>query len=308
MSSSSLSVRTLKFSEDQSRDFSYACRFKSFSEVRRLIEAVPVESRADFVNFEIARYGLTRLFTACSDGNLPLAQLLIEFGAKIDWRLDGLTELMSAAHAGHSSICMLLMRFFPSNTDRENYINKVSTGGVTALISANTMSHLVIIRILLAGGADPRKGGLPLVALPPEKAHLENTLGEGYTHALVLLAQRPDARERDPSLNEEFFDFGALRKNTLDSEGTLRRAWLLVVQASAWRRDDVFSYAPMLIRSSEIKQERGSGSIDSSTGSSCASRVNLASVVYDSRTSFSSGAPCSSGGLLDLALQDNLEG
>ena len=104
--------------------------------------------------------GMNALLKASSDGNLPLARLLIEHHAAVEPRTNfDSTPLILAARNGHTEIIRLLL-------EHGAQTEAVTRKGVTALIMAAHQGHAGAVEILLSAGADKtRKDRLGRTAL-----------------------------------------------------------------------------------------------------------------------------------------------
>ncbi|PLZ03727.1 hypothetical protein CY652_04935 [Burkholderia sp. WAC0059] len=89
--------------------------------------------------------GETALMFAALNGDLTLAQLLVDKGAEVNRK--GWTPLHYAATNGHDDVARLLI-------DHSAYVDAGSPNGTTPLMMAARGDHLSTIRLLLDHGAD----------------------------------------------------------------------------------------------------------------------------------------------------------
>ncbi len=106
--------------------------------------------RGDTPNF-LDSSGRMPLAYCAASGNVTIAKMLLDAGARADYRdSSGGTALHWAAQNGHAEIITLLIAA-KATVDAQN------KQGITPLMMAGANSKIEAIRALLAAGADPKK-------------------------------------------------------------------------------------------------------------------------------------------------------
>jgi ankyrin repeat protein len=91
----------------------------------------------------------TALIDACSRGNLPMVELLLEFKSDINANSEHISPLLAAVSGGHLDVVKVLLA-----ADPPALVNARSTYGTTSLIRASDNMPM-FVKVLLAAGADP---------------------------------------------------------------------------------------------------------------------------------------------------------
>ncbi|KAL5223938.1 hypothetical protein ABZP36_010577 [Zizania latifolia] len=128
------------------------------------IAALLLENGADVNAKNI--YGQTPLMQACRFGHWEVVQALLVFRCNV-WRVDNLssrTALHMAAAGGHVKCARLLMADVAG--DRDGYVNKAASGGVTALHLAALHGHVDCVHLLIDEHASLAAQTLPCAAPP----------------------------------------------------------------------------------------------------------------------------------------------
>ena len=92
--------------------------------------------------------GLRRCTSACENGHVDVARLLLDNGAEVNRaKKDGATPLYIACEKGHVDAARLLL-------DKGADMNRAKENGVTPLFIACFNNHVDVARLLLEQGAD----------------------------------------------------------------------------------------------------------------------------------------------------------
>lgn len=115
-----------------------------------------VQSTLDFINKRTERTGHTALIEAVVAGKANAVSLLIEKGATLGPKNQGITPLHIAAWDGQLQVAEVLVRFIERspNLDNDVKINARNAWGKTALIDAAEQNRIRIFEYLLQHGAD----------------------------------------------------------------------------------------------------------------------------------------------------------
>ena len=120
----------------------YTACFNGYVEVAKLL----IEKGAD-VNTTISN-GFTPLYVACLNGDAELVKLLIEKGADVNpTKSDGLTPLYGACLKGHAELVKLLI-------EKGADVNVTTSNGFTPLYVACLNGDAELVKLLIEKGAD----------------------------------------------------------------------------------------------------------------------------------------------------------
>ncbi|XP_006656592.2 probable E3 ubiquitin-protein ligase XBOS36 [Oryza brachyantha] len=128
------------------------------------IAALLLENGADVNARNI--YGQTPLMQACRFGHWEVVQTLLVFRCNV-WKVDNLsnrTALHMAAAGGHVKCVRLLLA--DAAGDRDGYVNKAASGGVTALHLAALHGHVDCVHLLIDEHGSLAAQTLPCAAPP----------------------------------------------------------------------------------------------------------------------------------------------
>ncbi len=99
----------------------------------------------------------TALMLASAGGHTEVVHLLCEKDPSCILRRDmrGRDAIMEASLGGHDTVLQLLLTYIPGGAQAA--VQKADIDGNTALHFASSKGHLLVLRTLLAAGADPEK-------------------------------------------------------------------------------------------------------------------------------------------------------
>lgn len=93
------------------------------------------------------KWGKTALFAACEEGRLELVKMIMDYGAKVNFRTkDGNTSIMGAAYNGETEIIAYLI-------ENSGEVDAVGANGETAMHIAARRGHLATVELLHCNGA-----------------------------------------------------------------------------------------------------------------------------------------------------------
>jgi len=138
--SQKLLVQYFSTLEQMTEDLAHAAQFGDLEACSRLLKRGASVNELDSANFLPLHY-------ACTNGNVDVTKLLLEFGADATSYLSGHAPCELAAKNGHGQVIKILVKF-GANLEEKGY------SGSTPLVSAAANNQLQCVMELLELGAD----------------------------------------------------------------------------------------------------------------------------------------------------------
>lgn len=147
-------------------DIFRAIRDRNVARVRELIEAVPADSRKEWIAQKSSGMQNTPLLAAVATGNMELIRLFVYAGADITARnASDNTVVHSAAQKGYTE----LLAFFMTLPETSALINEKNSGDHTALHLAAREGHRPAVDLLIEHGAHIQ---LETIVIARERGHV----------------------------------------------------------------------------------------------------------------------------------------